>query len=79
MFIFVFLMTLHFKTWHEQHDNYMNFQPLELVQRTRARKTTDEVTKKTARQRSTIVAETRTAVSGGAAGTQLVDELKAMG
>ena len=78
MFIFVFLMTLHFKTWHEQHDNYMNFQPLELVQRTRARKTTD-VTKKTARQRSKIVAETRTAVSGGAAGTQLVDELKAMG
>ena len=60
-------MTLHFKTWHEQHDNYMNFQPLELVQRTRARKTTDEVTKKTARQRSKIVA------------TQLVDELKAMG
>ena len=53
--------------------------PLELVQRTRARKTTDEVTKKTARQRSKIVAETRTAVSGGAAGTQLVDELKAMG
>ena len=57
----------------------MNFQPLELVQRTRARKTTDEVTKKTARQRSKIVAETRTAVSGSAAGTQLVDELKAMG
>ena len=72
-------MTLHFKTWHEQNDYYMNFQPLELVKRTRARKTTDEVTKKTDRQRSKIVAETRTVVSGGAAGTQLVDELKAKG
>ena len=76
---FFFLTTLHFKTWHEQHDYYMNFQPLELVKRTRARKTTDEVTKKTVRQRSKVVADTRTAVSGGAAGTQLVDELKAMG
>ena len=46
MFIFVFLMTLHFKLWHEQHDYYMNFQPLELVKRTRARKTTNEVTQK---------------------------------
>ena len=42
---------------------------MELVKRTRARKTTDEVTKKTARHRSKVVAETRTAVSGGAAGT----------
>ena len=39
-------MTLHFKTWHEQHDYYMNLQPLELVKRTRAGKTTNEVTKK---------------------------------
>ena len=38
--------TLHFKTWHEKHDYYINFQPLDLVKRTRARKTTDEVTKK---------------------------------
>ena len=37
------------------------------------------MTKKTVRQRSKVVADTRTAVSGGAAGTQLVDELKAMG
>ena len=79
MFIFVFLMILHFKTRHEQNDYYMNFQPLGLVKRTRARKTTGEVTKKTVRQRPKIVAETRTVVSGGAAGTQLVDELKAMG
>ena len=71
MLIFVFLMTLHFKTWHEKHDYYMNFQPLELFNRTRARKT-DEVTKKTVRQLSKTIAETRTAVSGGAAGTQLV-------
>ena len=42
----VFIMTLHFKTWHEKHGYYINFQPLELVKRTRARKTTDEVTKK---------------------------------
>lgn len=54
-------------------------QPLELVKRTRARKTTDEVTRKTARNRSKVVAETRTAVSGGAAGTQLKDELRPMG
>ena len=27
-------MTLHFKTWPEQHDYYMNFQPLELVKKT---------------------------------------------
>ena len=60
-------MTLHFKTWHEQHDYYMNFQPLDKDQR------------QTVRQRSKVVADTRTAVSGGAAGTQLVDELKAMG
>ena len=46
----------------------MNFKPLELVKRTRARKTTDEVTKQTVRQRSKIVAETKTAGSGGAAG-----------
>ena len=45
------------------------------MKRTRARKTTDEVTRKTARHRSKVVAETRTAVSGGAAGTQLKDEL----
>ncbi|CAH3122541.1 unnamed protein product [Pocillopora meandrina] len=44
-------------------------QPLELVKRTKARKTTDEVTKKTARHRSKVIAETRTAMSGGAAGT----------
>ena len=49
------------------------------MKRTRARKTTDEVTRKTARHRSKVVAETRTAVSGGAAGTQLKDELRAMG
>ena len=79
MFIFVFLMILHFNTRHEQNDYYMNFQPLGLVKRTRARKTTGEVTKKTVRQRPKIVAETRTVVSGGAAGTQLVDELKAKG
>ena len=48
------------------------------MKRTRARKTTDEVTMKTARNRSKAVAETRTAVSG-AAGTQLKDELRAMG
>ena len=48
------------------------------MKRTRARKTTDEVTRKTARNRSKVVAETRTAVSGGAAGTQLKDELRAM-
>ena len=57
----------------------IHFQPLELVKRTRARKTTDEVTRKTARHRSKVVAETRTAVSGGAAGTQLKDELRSMG
>ena len=49
------------------------------MKRTRARKATDEVTRKTARHRSKVVAETRTAVSGGAAGTQLKDELRAMG
>ena len=54
------------------------FQPLELVKRTRARKKTDKVTKKTVRQRSKVLAETRKAVSGGASGTQLKDELKAM-
>ena len=46
------------------------------MKRTRARKTTDEVTRKTARHRSKVVAETRTAVCGGA---QLKDELRAMG
>ena len=49
------------------------------MKRTRARKTTDEVTRKTARHRSKVVAETRTAVCGGAAGTQLKVELCAMG
>ena len=49
------------------------------MKRTRTRKTTDEVTRKTARHRSKVVAETRTAVSDGAAGTQLKDELRAMG
>ena len=57
----------------------IHFQPLELVKRTRTRKTTDKVTRKTARHRSKVVAETRTAVSGGAAATQLKDELHAMG
>ena len=57
----------------------IHFQPLELVKRTRTRKTADEVTRKTARQRSKVVAETRIAFSGGAAGTQLKDELRAMG
>ena len=51
------------------HDYYLNFHPLELVKRTRARKTSDEVQKKTVRKRSKVVSETRTAVSGGAAGT----------
>ena len=50
-----------------------------MIKRTRARKTTDEVKKKTARQRSKSLAETRIAVSGGAVGTQLKDELQAMG
>lgn len=54
-------------------------QPSELVKRTRARKTTDEVTRKTARQRPKVVGETRIALSSGAAGTQLKDELRAMG
>ena len=49
------------------------------MKRTRPRKTTDNVSKKTARKRSKAVAETRTAVSGGASGTQLKDELKAIG
>ncbi|XP_027040017.1 uncharacterized protein LOC113668330 [Pocillopora damicornis] len=44
-------------------------QPLELVKRTKARKTTDELTMKTAGHRSKVVAETRTAMSGGAADT----------
>lgn len=25
--------TLHFKTWHEKHDYYINFQPLDLVKK----------------------------------------------
>lgn len=50
-----------------------------MVKRTRARKTTHEVTRKTARQRSKVVAEIRIALSGGAAGTQLKDELRAIG
>jgi len=50
-----------------------------LVKRTRPRKTTDNVCTKTTRKRSKAVAETRTAVSGGAEGTQLKDELRAMG
>ena len=54
------------------------FQPLVLVKRTRARKKIDEVTKKTSRQSSKVLAETRKAVSGGASGTQLKDELKAV-
>jgi len=54
-------------------------QPLELVKRTWPRKSTDYVSKKTARKRSNEVAATRTAVSGGAEGTQLEDELKAVG
>lgn len=49
------------------------------MKRTRARKSTDNASKKTVRKRSKAVAETRTAVSGGAAGTQLKDELRAMG
>ena len=55
-----------------------NFKPLELVKRTRPRKSTDKVSQKTARNRSKELAATRTAVSGGAEGTQLKDELKAM-
>ena len=49
------------------------------MKRTKARKTTDKVTRKTARHRSKVVAETRIAVSGGAAGTQLKDELCTIG
>ena len=59
------IKTFIFKT----NDKIIHIQPLELVKRTKARKTTDEVTKKTARYRSKVVAETRTAMSGGAAGT----------
>ena len=34
------------KHYISKHDYYINFQPLDLIKRTRARKTTDEVTKK---------------------------------
>lgn len=48
------------------------------MKRTRPRKPTDQVSQPTARKRSKEIAETRTAVSGGAEGIQLKDELKAM-
>ncbi|XP_022805757.1 uncharacterized protein K02A2.6-like [Stylophora pistillata] len=54
-------------------------EPLELVKRTRVWKTTDEVRRKTARQRSKVVAETRITLGGGAGGTQLKDEMRAIG
>ena len=69
------IKTFIFKT----KDKIIHFQPLELVKRSRARKTTDKVTRKTAIHRSKVVAETRTVVSGGAAGTQFKDELRTMG
>ena len=69
------IKTFIFKT----KDKIIHFQPLELVKRTTARKTTDELTMKTARHRSKVVAETRTAMSGGAADNQLKDELYTMG
>ena len=69
------IKTFIFKT----KDKIIHFQPLELVKRTRARKKTDKVTRKTAIHRSKVVAETRTVVSGGAAGTQFKDELHTMG
>ena len=49
------------------------------MKRTRARKATDQVSKKTAQKRSKELAEMRTVISGGPEGTQLKDELKAMG
>ena len=69
------IKTFIFKT----KDKIIHFQPLELVKRTKARKTTDELTMKTAGHGSKVVAETRTAMSGGAADTQLKDELYTMG
>lgn len=53
--------------------------PPESVKRVRPRKISDNVCSKTTRKRSKAVAETRTAVSGGAEGTQLKDELRAKG
>ena len=65
--IFVFLMTLHFKTWHMiiiwifTHWNWLKDPgPGKHLMRCK---------KKTVRKRSKVVSETRTAVSGGAAGT----------
>lgn len=50
-----------------------------MVKRTRPRKSTDKVSQKTVRKTTKEIAETRTAVSGGAERTQLKHELKAMG
>ena len=54
-------------------------QPLELVKRTQPRKTTDKVCQKTTRKQTKAITKTRRVISGGAEGTQLKDELKAMG